>query len=83
MIQIFWFYSEICPVLPYVLQLFVSTQRLSHVKCVFTSFSSRRIVAVVVDYSPEDAVAVAEISSASEFEHSRGRVISCTPQAFI
>ncbi len=58
MVQILWLYSEVRSILPYVLQLLVPTQWLSHIKCVFAGLSSRGVVAVVFDYSPEDTVAV-------------------------
>lgn len=58
MVQVLWLYFKVRSVLPCVLQLLVSTQRLSHIECIFASFSSRGVVAVVVDHLPEDTVAI-------------------------
>jgi len=60
MIQVFRLNIAIPLILSYVFQLLVSIQWLTHIKCVFSSFPTSRVVAVVVDHSSEDAISVAK-----------------------
>lgn len=55
-VEVFRIDLVVLPVLPDVLAFFVSAEGLAHVEGVFAGFAARRVVAVVVDYAPEDAV---------------------------
>ena len=58
MVQVLWIHPEVLPVCPHMPPLFIPLQRFAHVKSIFTRLSAGRIIAVIIDYSPIDAVSI-------------------------
>ena len=51
----------VLPVFAYVLQLLIPAEWFPHIECILAFFSTSRVVAVVIDYSSEDTIAIARV----------------------
>lgn len=60
-IQILRVNFMVLPIFAYVLQLFVPTEWFAHIKCVLAFFPTSRVVAVVIDHSSENTIAIARV----------------------
>lgn len=60
-IQILRINSMVLPIFAYVLQLLIPAEWFAHIECVLAFFPTSRVVAVVIDYSSENTIAIARV----------------------